>query len=192
MNRINFKITAPSGHAKTTLSRGSAAKNITHAPLFMTSLLFAVLFITVSAGLAQNRPSDALFNQLAAQKGITTMSFSQNFIEMIDMAISDDDIESQKVTGPLQEIKMTICNAEEAPGWGSKIEEYMQRRPFSEVETDDKDDDCRVFVNRKGKRIDACHILFKGQKNLVMLSFFGEFKLEDVDQIKRKARELKE
>lgn len=191
MNPINFAITAPSVRTTTDLSLASRGKTVARGPLHVGSILLVVFFITASAGLAQSRPSDALFNQLAAQKGITTMSFSQNFIDMIDMDISDDDSESQKVTGPLQEIKMTICNEEEAPGWGRKIEEYMQRKPFREVETEDEEDDCRIFVNRKGKKIEACHVLFQGDKTLVMLSFFGEFKVEDVDQIKRKARDLK-
>lgn len=157
-------------------------------------LMILVVFVSTTGLLsAQKRPSDALFNQLVDQKGITSMSFSQSMIEMIDMDVGDEASDEKKVTGPLKEIKMTICKDAEAPGWSKKIVNFMERRPFAEVEDDDNDEDeCRIFVKRKGNKVSACHVLFEGDSTLVMLSFFGDFKVHDLKQLSEKARAMKE
>ncbi len=140
---------------------------------------------------AQVRPSDKLFGQLSNQKGITSMSFSKNFIDMIDMDLSDEEADPLNVTGPLQEIKMTICSKEEAPGWAEKIMTYMKSRPFNEIKEKDSEDSCQLFVHKKRRKIKACHVLFNGDQSLVMLSFFGDFKIEDIKGLTQKAREMK-
>jgi hypothetical protein len=180
---------------KSTLSEGTMKERRFSYPFFRFlggSLLLMTLLCWVPAQTtAQKRPSDALFNQLASQEGITSMSFSRNIIELIDLDLSEEEDNSQKVTGPLQEISMIICSKEEAPGWSEKIMGFMQGKPFREVEPDTTEDQCNLFVHRKGKNIKACHVVFNGENTLVMISFFGKFKLEDIDRIAQKASELK-
>ncbi len=180
---------------KSTHSRAFLKERPSPHPLFRFLaggiLLMALLWWSPAQTAAQKRPSDALFNQLANQEGITSMSFSRNVIDMIDLDLSEEEDNSRKVTGPLQEISMIICSKEKAPGWGEKIVRFMQRKPFREIEPDTTEDQCTLFVHRKGKNIKACHVVFNGENTLVMISFFGKFKLEDMDRIAQKASELK-
>jgi hypothetical protein len=45
----------------------------------------------------------------------------------------------------------------------------------------------RIFVNRKGRAIEECHVAIPGDNGLILVSFFGEFRVEDVDNLREAA-----
>ena len=153
--------------------------------------LFTIMAIALLPVIAegQNSVSDKLYMQLEGADGITILSLSKDIIDMVDLFVDDKD--SRQVTGPLKKVKMLICEEGET----STVREVIKtfgKRPFTEIEDEEGDDDSRIFVIRKGRKIEECHILANGDNNLVMLSFYGDFKIEDIEKLSNKAEEIRD
>nr|WP_321453737.1 DUF4252 domain-containing protein [uncultured Carboxylicivirga sp.] len=165
----------------------------------ITFLTIALLSLNISIQ-AQSRPSDRLFEKMALKKGITMLSFSQEMLNAIDMNLdSDDGTDDSKVTGDLNEVKVVIYKApenEEAIDFRSEALRYLPLSKFRKIDTEEYDIDndngtVDIRVNGSGKKIKECHILFQGETNGVLLSFFGNFKVDDVKEMADKLEDYK-
>lgn len=155
---------------------------------------FIVAFIFTIGAMAQNRPSDRLFEKMSLKPGITMMSFSKEMLDAIDMTLDDDDDEEKnKVTGDLHEVKVVIYNApkdKEPIDFRGEALRYLPLNKFKDIDSDeydiDNDGSLDIRVHKSGRKIKECHILFQGETNGVLLSFFGTFKIEDVEEMAEK------
>lgn len=162
-------------------------------------ITFAIVAFTVSS-VAQNRPSDRLFEKLALKKGITMLSFSQEMLDAVDLNFdNDDEKDENKVTGDLHEVKVVIYKA---PENGEHIDfrgetlRYLPLSKFREIDTEEydienSDGTVDIRVHGSGRKIKECHVLFQGETNGVLLSFFGNFKVEDVKEMADKLDDYK-
>jgi len=161
----------------------------------MKHLLSLALIIAVSFSLkAQDRPSDKLFEKMALKQGITMMSFSKEMLDAVNLNFDDDDNDESNVTGDLYEVKLIIYKApenEEPMAFRETTLRYLPLNKYKKVEDDDTDDDVDIRILRKGRKVSECHVLFQGEINGVLLSFFGDFKIEDVDELAEKVDSYK-
>ena len=161
----------------------------------MKHLLSLALIIAVSFSLkAQDRPSDKLFEKMALKQGITMMSFSKEMLDAVNLNFDDDDKDESNVTGDLYEVKLIIYKApenEEPMAFRETTLRYLPLNKYKKVEDDDADDDVDIRILRKGRKVSECHVLFQGEINGVLLSFFGDFKIEDVDELAEKVDSYK-
>jgi len=161
----------------------------------MKHLLSLALIIAVSFSLkAQDRPSDKLFEKMALKQGITMMSFSKEMLDAVNLNFDDDDKDESNVTGDLYEVKLIIYKApenEEPMAFRETTLRYLPLNKYKKVEDDDTDDDVDIRILRKGRKVSECHVLFQGEINGVLLSFFGDFKIEDVDELAEKVDSYK-
>ncbi|PRZ01714.1 DUF4252 domain-containing protein [Marinilabilia salmonicolor] len=157
------------------------------AKTLLTILIILASGITMTG---QNSPSEKLYAQLDGAEGITILSFSQNAIELANIFVDED--ENTEVNGELKKVKMMICK-----GTDEKIRRDVvrtfEKHPYSEVEDEegDHDNDGRIFVIRNGRKVKECHLLSNEEKNLVVFSFYGDFRIEDIDDLTNKASEMK-
>lgn len=149
---------------------------------------------------AQNRPSDKLFEKMALKPGITMLSFSKAMLDAVNLNLGDDlDADDKEVTGDLHEVKVVIYQAPEDQDpidFRSEALRYLPLTKFKEIDPDKHDIkqdngsvDIRILKN--GRKIKECHVLFKGETNGVLLSFFGDFKVEDVKEMAEKVENYK-
>jgi hypothetical protein len=68
------------------------------------------------------------------------------------------------------------------------IMETFAKRPFDLVEDDD---DAEVFIIRSGRKIKECHVVSNRNDRLFVLSFYGDFKIEDIDEMVNKADHIR-
>ncbi|WP_010664784.1 DUF4252 domain-containing protein [Marinilabilia salmonicolor] len=152
--------------------------------------LFTILIVLVSgmtlAG--QNSPSDKLYAQLDGAEGITILSFSQNAIELANIFVDED--ENREVSGELRKVKMMICKGPDDK-ISRDVVRTFEKHPFSEIEDEDHDNDGRIFVIRNGRKVKECHLLSKEDETLIVFSFYGDFKIEDINDLTNKASEMK-
>lgn len=164
--------------------------------------LISLLFLACIGLNAQTRPSDKLFEKMALKPGISLLSFSKGMLDAVNMNFDDDndDVpESHNVTGDLHEIKVMIYTApeEETPiDFRKEILRYLPVGTFKVIEPDEHDihydeGSCDIRVHKNGRKINECHILFKGETNGMLLSFFGDFRVEDVKALAEKAEDYK-
>lgn len=150
--------------------------------------LLAVLFSGITV-IAQNSASDKLYSQLDGADGITILSFSQNAIELTNMFIDDEN--SREVNGELKKVKLLICKEAEDKTI-REIFKTFEKNPFTEVEEErEHKDDSRVFVIRKGRKVKECHIVANDKESLLLFSFYGDFRIEDIDDLANKADNMK-
>jgi len=159
--------------------------------LFTLGLLLAFT-VTIKA---QDRPSDRLFEKMALKQGITMMSFSKSMLDAVNLNFDNDDEETESsVTGDLHEVKLLIYKApdnEEPMAFRETTLKYLPLNRYKKVEDDNPDQDVDIRVLRKGRKVSECHVLFQGETNGVLLSFFGDFKIEDVDELAEKVDQYK-
>jgi len=163
---------------------------------FIAIALIAVCSITN----AQNRPSDKLFEKMSLKKGITMLSFSQEMLDAIDMNFDNDESDNEnKVTGDLHEVKVVIYKAPETGetmDFRGEALRYLPLSKFRKIDTDEYDIENEngtvdIRVIGSSRKIKECHILFQGETNGVLLSFFGNFKVEDVKEMADKLDDYK-
>lgn len=157
--------------------------------------IFTIIAALSLSAIAQNRQSDKLFDDIALKQGITMLSFSKEMLDTVNLNF--DNSESNKesnVTGDLHEVKLVIYNHEESEepmAFKETVLSYLPLNKFDRFEDEDNDDDVDILIRRKGKKIQECHVLFQGEINGVLLSFFGDFKVDDVDEMVEKMDDYK-
>ncbi len=162
----------------------------------MKQLLSIAILLALSFLLkAQDRPSDRLYEKIALKQGITMMSFSKEMLDAVNLNFDDDDgDEESNVSGDLHEVKLVIYKApdnEEPMAFRETVLNYLPLNKYKKVEDKDSKQDVDIRILRKGKKVSECHVLFQGETNGVLLSFFGNFRIEDVDKLTEKVDQYK-
>ncbi|WP_291856798.1 DUF4252 domain-containing protein [Marinilabilia sp.] len=152
--------------------------------LTLLVVLYSVITVT-----AQNSASEKLYTQLDGANGVTILSFSQNAIELTNMFVDEDN--EREVNGELKKVKLMICKEAEDKTIREVIKTF-EKHPFSEVEEEkEHKDDSRVFVIRNGRKVKECHIVANDKESLLVFSFYGDFRIEGIDDLANKADNLK-
>jgi hypothetical protein len=144
---------------------------------------------------AQQKISDRMFQELRKMDEITYLSFSKNLIDFVDFDLeSDNGDDNSEITGDLYEVKLVVFNPDFKPKMSFRdlIVGHLNKGKYNLIEDDDQGDDTEVWVYRKGLKIHECHVIFQGETNGVMLSFFGDFKVKDIRKFKDKMEEYKD
>jgi len=162
----------------------------------MKKLLTLTCILLLSIALkAQDRPSDKLFEKMALKQGVTMMSFSKSMLDAVNLNFDQDESDSEShVTGDLTLVKLIIYKApenEEPMDFRATTLQYLPLSKYKKIEDDEPEENVDIRVLRKGKKVSECHILFQGETNGVLLSFFGDFKIEDVDELADKVDQYK-
>lgn len=153
-----------------------------------TLLITMVALVVMSVATGQQSSSDKLYANLDGAKGVTIVSLSKDIINIVDMVVDED---SKNVTGPLEKVKMMICQQEAKPSSREALIKTLSSRPFKKVEDDDNDEDSDIFIIRSGRKIKECHILHQGNNRLFLLSFYGDFRVSDIDKMANKAENMR-
>ncbi len=158
----------------------------------MSFIVCSLMILFSSFTNAQQNVSDKMYHELKGMDEVTYMAFSKSMMDFVDLDFDDDDCcDGQNVTGDLNEVKLAIYKPEEnsKKDFRDMVKGFLKKGKYEKIEDDDMDEDSEVWVNRKGKKIYECHVIFQGDKNGVLLSFYGDFKLEDVEKFKKKVKD---
>ncbi len=147
-------------------------------------LIFTGLMVMFLAN-SQSNATEKMYDYLKKQEGVSLLSFSKDMIDMVDLNLDDESIR-KKVTGPLTEVRLAICKGTSNTA-GIKVAEFLNQSPFQFIDIEEEKGELKVFVNRKGKVVKECHITIPSADNFIMVSFFGDFKIEDLNQLKQSA-----
>ena len=153
-----------------------------------TTITTLIILMTMTFAANAQSASDQLYMQLEGAEGVTILSLSKDIIDVVDLVVDDED--SKEVTGPMKKIKMMVCQKENGKVMNDVIKTF-EKNPFKEVEEKDPDDDGRIFVIRNGRKVKECHIVADGDDALIVFSFYGDFRVEDIDNLAEKAEDMK-
>lgn len=168
------------------------------------TVLFVLIYISGISLFAQSSPSDKLFEKMALKDGVTMLSFSKKMLDAVNLNFDDDDTtEERNITGDLNSVKLIIYNAPEENHYMNFRDEARNYLPKSkydlvdpkEYDDDDNDDDVDILVLRSGRKIKECHIIIGDNDDDdgsgLLISFFGNFKIEDLKELADKADNYK-
>ena len=165
------------------------------------SIFLLIFFLGVSL-FAQSSPSDKLFEKMALKDGVTMLSFSKKMLDAVNLNFDEDEKNPERnVTGDLDRVKLVIYNApDENPYMNFRKEalDYLPKSRYDIVdpkeydEDDDGDENVDILVLRSGRKIKECHIIIGDDDDDddgsgLMISFFGDFKVEDLKELASKA-----
>ncbi|WP_068474029.1 DUF4252 domain-containing protein [Saccharicrinis aurantiacus] len=159
--------------------------------LIKLSLVLVVMAFVSIPTMAQSSIVDKMYKHFNLMDDVTYLSFSKSLLGMMNFDCVDD--EDDNISGDLDELKVVIYKPESEPNasFKSLVYEYIEKGNYKLVEENDSDDDTEVWVKKKGRRISECHVIFQGEQNGVLLSFLGDFKIDDLDKITTKVDDYK-
>ncbi len=162
--------------------------------IWQYSMIVLLLGLINTSIFSQGKISNKMYSDLRDLDEVTYFSFSKNLIDFVDFDIdTDSDDSEKKITGDLNEVKVVIYKPDFKPEktFRDQVLKYLNKGSYDLVEEDDKDDDTEVWIYRKGRKIYECHIIFQGEQNGVLLSFFGDFNVKDLNKLKEKINDYK-
>jgi hypothetical protein len=161
-------------------------------------VLLVVIATTAMITNAQSK-SDKMYDALSGKEGVTNFSFSKNMIDAIDIDLGDNE-EEQNVTGDLHMIRFMSYNPEKGEMSGTEFtKKAIGLLPSNykkfEDEDEDGDDDVEIWLLGKNKKFQECHVftLNEGENQMrFVVSFYGEFTVNDLDELKKKGKGFSE
>ncbi len=158
---------------------------------YKLGVLVAIIVSTLT-GYAQSK-SYRIFDEFANHDGFMYMAFSKSMIDAVNLNLDD---ENKKVTGDLNEIRILVLNREKSNLGGSLqkiISEKFEKLNYRKVEPKDEDgsDDAEFWIEGDSKRVKECHIIVKDSKDnqfSCLVSFYGNFKVEDLKSLEKFSR----
>ena len=155
---------------------------------YRVGILVAMLLSFLS-GFGQSK-SQKIYDRYPKEAGFTSFSFSKTMIDAMNLNM---DEEGKKITGDFQECKILIYNSEkgiiqqfpEELSREFKSLHYEQVHPKGEK----SNDDAEFWIEGKGDRVAECHIILRNHNNddksAVLVSFYGNFKVEDLKKLEK-------
>jgi len=163
----------------------------------IAKIFYTIGFLLATLLLSAQSKSDKIYDTFAGRPGITNFSFSKSMIDAIDIDLGDDGDE-RNVTGDLSEIRFLSYNPEKGQLSGQEFMENaikMLPRSYKKYEEDDDDSDTEIWLLGRSKKYKECHLFVKnenGKGNRFIVSFYGDFKVDDLDGLKKAGRDFSE
>jgi hypothetical protein len=151
--------------------------------------ILVAMLLSFLSGFGQTK-SQKIFDHYAKEAGFTYFSFSKSMIDAMNLNL---DEEGKRITGDFQECRILIYNSEKgtekdlSKALSSELNSlrYEQVHPKGEKPSDDAE----FWIEGKGDKVSECHILIgnKGDdhNSTLMVSFFGNFKVDDLKKLEK-------
>ncbi|SMO52619.1 protein of unknown function [Saccharicrinis carchari] len=165
-------------------------KNLVRIALVLWLMGVGSLFV-----FSQQKTTERMFKDFRGMDEVTYLSLSKNLLQFMDFDAENEDKEqASKIRGDLKEVRLVMFKPNKAPKqrFIEKVRHYMRKGGCSRVEDIDSEVDAEVWVQRRGRKVKECHVILQGQQNGVLLSFFGDFKMEDVERMRKKIQDYED
>ena len=155
----------------------------------ITTFFFVLGLLLSSLLTSAQSKSDKIYNTFADEDGVTSFTFTKDMVDAFNIDLGDDGDE-KKVAGDLQKIRFISYNPQKGAVSGKKfLNEAISMLParYKKYEDDDEDSDAQVWLLGKKKRYSECHIFVSSDNsegNCFIVSFFGNFKVNDLEALK--------
>jgi len=164
----------------------------------ITTLIFALAFMLASLLTGAQSKSDKMYDVFSGNDGVTNFSFSKSMIDAIDIDLGEDGDE-RNVTGDLTQIRFMSYNPEKGSLSGPEfIKKALGMLPsqYKKYEEDgDEEDDAEIWLLGKRKKFTECHVFIKNEEPDQMrfvVSFYGDFTVNDLEELKKKGKGFSE
>jgi len=155
----------------------------------------AILFFSLGLMLstlpttAQSK-ADKIYDAYEGKDGVNSFTFTKNMTDAFNIDLGDDG-ETKEVSGDLHKIRFMSYNPEKGEMSGKEfIREAVSMLPpkYTKYEDDDDHDStAEVWLLGDKKKYSECHIFIWSDNpsgNSLLVSFYGDFTVNDLDALK--------
>jgi hypothetical protein len=155
---------------------------------YRIGILIATLLSSLS-GFTQSK-AQQIFDRYSKVEGFTYFTFTKSMIDMMNLNL---DEEGKKITGDFQELRLLIYNADKGKiqNFSDVVSKELASLHFQQIHPKDEkpDDSAEFWIEGKGDKVSECHIVL-GDKNkeghsCLLLSFYGNFKIDDLNKLEK-------
>jgi hypothetical protein len=163
----------------------------------IAKIFFIIGFLLASLLLSAQSKSDKIYDTFANKPGITNFTFTKNMIDAIDLDFGEDGDE-RNVSGDLKEIRFISYNPEKGQLSGDEFIKKaisMLPRSYEKYEDEDNDSDTEIWLFGGKESYKECHLFVKnenGKGNRFIVSFYGDFKVNDLSGLKKAGKDFSE
>ena len=117
-------------------------------------------------------------------------------IDAIDIDLGDDD--EKNVTGDLNRIRFMSYNPEKGSLNNSEFTQKaiaLLPAKYEKYEDDEDDSDAVIYLLGGKKKYSECHVFITSENpegNSFIVSFFGDFNVNDIDKLKSQGQDMSE
>lgn len=164
---------------------------------FMKTIKFftvAILLSLAQIGFAQSK-SDRMYDTFSDEEGVLNFSFSKNMKDFIDIDLDNDN--ERKVTGDLNQVRFMAYNPNKGNLSGTAFtKKAISLLPGAYKKYDDSGEDlenAQIWLLGKRKKYSECHLFFESNNEnsrRFVVSFYGEFTVNDLDALKETGKNM--
>ncbi len=164
---------------------------------------FAILFFSLGLMLstlmtAAQSKADKIYDTFEGMDGVNSFTFTKNMTDAFNIDLGEDG-EEKEVSGDLHKVRFMSYNPEKGEMSGKKfISEAVSMLPskYTRYEDDDDDDDdddsnAEIWLLGGKKKYSECHVFIWSENpggNSLLVSFYGDFTVNDLDALKETGR----
>ena len=159
--------------------------------------IIALILFASQTGYTQSK-SYKMYDAFSNKDGISSLSFSKNMIDAINLDLGDDG-EKKTVTGDLHEIRFMSYNPEKGdltgPQFMNKAKDYLPKSVYHKFENDDEDSNTEIWLMGGKKKFSECHVFVKNENDEQMqfvVSFYGDFTVNDLEKLRKTGTDFSE
>lgn len=162
----------------------------------ITTILFTLGLLLAGMLASAQSKSDKMYDVFANKDGVTSFSFSKDMIDAIDIDLGDDD--EKNVTGDLNRVRFMSYNPEKG---SLKNSEFTKKAiallpaKYKKFEDDGDDSDAEIYLLGGKKKYSECHVFITNENpegNSFVVSFFGDFNVDDIDKLGAQGKDMSE
>ena len=161
------------------------------------AIFFALGVFLASLVTSAQSKSDKMYNTFDNKEGVTSLSFSKNMVDVVDIDL-DDEIDENNVTGDLKEVRFMSYNPKKGEISGSEFTKkaigLLPKSAYKKYEGDE-DNDLEIWLSGRKKKFKECHVFTHSNKDdqlRFVVSFYGKFTVNDIEDLKNSGRNYAE
>ncbi len=149
--------------------------------------LLIICLMAAALGLFGQSKSDKLFDAFRTKDGFTYFSFNKNMKDAFNIDLDD---ENKTVSGDLHEIKFLSYNPQKGNLSGTSFinrASGLLPSAYDRLKLEGDDNDAIIWKLGNKKKVTEFHVFIKNDspsKMHFLISFFGDFDVDDADGIK--------
>jgi hypothetical protein len=152
----------------------------------MKKLLIVLAVIALPFAIQAQTKGEKLHAKYSNLDGFNSFSFSGSFLKNLDFDIDEDELE-RNVTGDCKNIK--FLSYKHITGDETKFKKLVKsqlskgnsyKRVLKDMERDKDSDEVYFYTKGKGKKISEFHVLHYNENRTTLVSFFGNFLVDDI------------
>jgi hypothetical protein len=142
------------------------------------TLILLTAFISLQLMASIGGGSNKIYEQLKSQNDCFSLSLSKEMIDAFDIDL-DLNGKEKWVTGDFKEGRFLVINDYKN---GSNVKKMFQKEGYELINLDDanveSDNEIYLLVSRNGKKVSEAHFIVTNDDNTVLLSIYGDMKVE--------------